>query len=103
MDTPRPTMMAPPIERLLERVDSKFTLVTLTAQRARQLTSYFGQLGVGLGAIIPPLVASQSTKPVSIALDEIDEGRIVAIYRRDLVPVEDEAATSAAATADLTP
>jgi hypothetical protein len=56
---------------------------------------------VGLGAIIPPLVASQSTKPVSIALDEIDEGRIVAIYRRDLVPVEDEAATGSAATSDL--
>ncbi len=94
MDTPRATMMAPPIERLLERVDSKFTLVTLTAQRARQLTSYFGQLGVGLGAVIPPLVASQSTKPVSIALDEIDEGRIVAIYRRDLPPAEGDAASA---------
>jgi DNA-directed RNA polymerase subunit omega len=94
MDTPRPTMMAPPIERLLERVDSKFTLVTLTAQRARQLTSYFGQLGVGLGAVIPPLVASQSTKPVSIALDEIDEGRIVPIYRRNLPPADGDAAAA---------
>ena len=39
------TMMNPPIEDLLGRVDSKFALVTLASRRARQINSYFGQLG----------------------------------------------------------
>ena len=51
-------MMNPPIEGLLEAADSKFRLVTLGAKRARQINSYFGQLGEGLGAIIPPPVTS---------------------------------------------
>ena len=50
----RPTMMDPPVEDLLDRVDSKFTLVTLAAKRGRQINSYFNQLGEGLGAIVPP-------------------------------------------------
>ena len=63
----RPTMMDPPVESLLSRVDSKFTLVTLAARRGRQINSYFNQLGQGLGAIVPPQVRTTSTKPVSIA------------------------------------
>ena len=50
-------MMNPAIESLLDRSDSKFTLVTLAAKRARQINSYFNQLGDGLGAIVPPQVA----------------------------------------------
>ena len=64
----RVTMMYPPIEELLEKVDSKFTLVSLSAKRGRQINSYFSQLGEGLGAIVPPQVASVSRKPLSIAL-----------------------------------
>ena len=71
-----PTMMDPPIERLLEKVDSKFTLVTLSARRGRQVNSYFNQLGEGLGAIVPPQVASVSRKPLTIALEEIAEDKI---------------------------
>jgi DNA-directed RNA polymerase subunit omega len=67
----RATMMDPQIEDLLERVDSKFTLVTLSARRARQINSYFNQLGEGLGAIVPPQVATVSRKPMSISLEEI--------------------------------
>jgi DNA-directed RNA polymerase subunit omega len=91
MDEHRATMMEPPIEALVERVDSKFTLVTLTAQRARQITTYFSQLGQGLGTIVPPQVTSASDKPVSIALDEINRGRIVPVYKRaeTAVPVAD--------------
>ncbi|HET6794562.1 MAG TPA: DNA-directed RNA polymerase subunit omega, partial [Acidimicrobiales bacterium] len=64
----RPTMMDPPLEDLLDHVDSKFTLVTLSAKRARQINSYFNQLGEGLGALVPPQVTSVSLKPLSIAL-----------------------------------
>ncbi len=73
----RPTMMNPPIESLLDKVDSKFTLVTLASRRGRQINSYFNQLGEGLGAIIPPQVTSVSRKPLSIALEEIAAGKIV--------------------------
>ena len=50
------TMMEPRVEELLERAHSKFTLVTLAARRARQINSYYGQLGDGLGTIVPPQV-----------------------------------------------
>src|ERR1700716_1807358 len=72
----RLTMMEPPVEKLLDRVDSKFTLVTLAARRGRQINSYFNQLGEGLGAIVPPQVTSVSRKPLSIALEEISVGKI---------------------------
>ena len=72
----RATMMDPQIEELLARVDSKFTLVTLSARRARQINSYFNQLGEGLGAIVPPQVTSVSRKPLSIALEEIAADKI---------------------------
>jgi DNA-directed RNA polymerase subunit omega len=72
----RSTMMDPPIEELLDKVDSKFTLVTLSAKRGRQINSYFSQLGEGLGAIVPPQVTSVSRKPLSIALEEIAAAKI---------------------------
>ena len=84
----RVTMMYPPIEELLEKVDSKFTLVSLSAKRARQINSYFSQLGEGLGAIVPPQVASVSRKPLSIALEEIAADKIT--YQR---PEDTEEAT----------
>ncbi len=71
-----PTMMDPPVEGLLARVDSKFTLVTLAAKRGRQINSYFNQLGEGLGTIVPPQVASVSRKPLSIALEEVSAAKI---------------------------
>ena len=86
----RPTMMDPPVEDLLDRVDSKFTLVTLAAKRGRQINSYFNQLGEGLGAIVPPQVTSVSRKPLSIALEEIAAGKITFI-RRDEDETEEEA------------
>lgn len=71
------TMMKPPIENLLARVDSKFSLVTLAARRARNINSYFGQLGDGLGQMIPPQVSTVARKPLSIAFEEIDADKIV--------------------------
>src|SRR3954469_20540343 len=85
----RPTMMDPPVETLLDKVDSKFTLVTLAAKRGRQINSYFNQLGEGLGAIVPPQVASVSRKPLSIALEEISAGKIVYVPRSESDDGED--------------
>lgn len=85
----RPTMMDPPIESLLERVDSKYTLVSLAAKRGREVNSYFNQLGDGLGSIVPPQVTSIARKPLSIALDEIAAGKIT--YHRIVEPEENGA------------
>jgi DNA-directed RNA polymerase subunit omega len=71
------TMMTPPIEGLLGRVDSKFSLVTLAARRARNINSYFNQLGDGLGHMVPPQVSSTARKPLSIAFEEISADKIV--------------------------
>lgn len=73
------SMMNPKIEELLSKVDSRFKLVTLGAMRARQINGYFGQLGEGLGASIPPQVTSVARKPLSIAFEEIAANKIVAI------------------------
>lgn len=76
----RATMMYPPIETLLEQVDSRFTLVTLAAKRGRQINSYFKGLGEGIGAVVPPQVASVSRKPLSIALEEVAAAKLA--YKR---------------------
>ena len=73
------TMMSPTIEDLLGRTDSKFRLVTLGALRACQINSYFGQLGEGLGAMVPPQVLTVSRKPLSIAFEEIASDKIIAV------------------------
>lgn len=72
----RNTLMEPRVEDLLESVDSKFTLVTLAARRAREINDYYAQLGHGVGRVVPPQITSVSAKPLSIALEEINEGKI---------------------------
>ena len=81
----RASLMDPRIEQLMAKVDSKFTLVTLSSMRAREINDYYNQLGEGLGKIVPPQVTSVSRKPLSIALEEIDEGKII---RAEVVEVE---------------
>jgi DNA-directed RNA polymerase subunit omega len=83
------TMINPQIEELLDRVDSKFSLVTLAARRARQINSYFNQLGDGLGHMVPPQVSSVARKPLSIAFEEIAADKIIQVEQA--VPVEAEA------------
>ena len=58
----RANLMEPRMELLLDRVGSKFTLVTLAAKRAREINDYYNQLGEGLGKIVPPQVTSVSRK-----------------------------------------
>jgi len=86
------SMIYPKVEDLLDRVDSKFSLVTLAAYRARQINSYFNQLGEGLGHSIPPQVSSVARKPLSIAFEEIAADKIVKIDRLPYEEMEQEAA-----------
>lgn len=92
-------MISPPIEDLLARVDSKFSLVTLAARRARQVNSYFNQLGEGLGALVPPQVASTARKPLSIAFEEIAADKIT-FERIDEAAVAQAEADALAAAED---
>ncbi len=87
----RASLTEPRIENLLEQENSKFTLVTLASRRAREINDYYNHLGDGLGKIVPPQVTSVSRKPLSIALEEIEVGKIV---KRDL-PTEEELAALA--------
>jgi DNA-directed RNA polymerase subunit omega len=97
MPTQNETMIEPPVEGLLDRAGSKFRLVTLGSRRARQINSYFGQLGDGLGANVPPQVTSVSRKPLTIAFEEISADKIEAI---EIDPEEEAAAALALAEAE---
>ena len=71
MPDSRSTMIEPPVEELLDKVDSKFTLVALSAKRARQINSYYNSLGDAIGVVVPPQVTSVSGKPLTISFEEI--------------------------------
>lgn len=58
-------MIYPSIDRLITKVDSKYTLVIAAAKRARQLNENY-----------PRLVETNLTKDVSVALEEIAMGKI---------------------------
>jgi len=58
-------MIDPALDLLLQKVDSKYTLVVLAAKRARQLTEGSSKM-----------VESQSGKPVSVALQEIAQDKV---------------------------
>lgn len=69
----------PPIDDLLEKVDSKYALVIFASKRARQINDYYTDLHDGnLFDNVGPLVdASVDDKPLSTALHEIVEGKLV--------------------------
>jgi DNA-directed RNA polymerase subunit omega len=78
VSTERPTLVDPPIEPLLAAAESsKFTLVAVVAMRAREINAYYNGLGQGFGAMIPPQVNSLSNKSLSLALEELYEGKLV--------------------------
>lgn len=97
MEREHDTMMTPPIEELLDRVDSKFGLVTLAARRARHINAYFNQLGEGLGHMVPPQVPTAARKPLSIGFQEIAADKI---KWRDLPAEAAEDDVAAAADAE---
>jgi DNA-directed RNA polymerase subunit omega len=67
----------PPIDELLDVVDSKYGLVIMASKRARQINAYYSQLGEGLLEYVGPMVETRvQEKPLSIALREIREGML---------------------------
>jgi len=68
-------MIYPPLESLMDKVDCKYTLVVFASRRARELMN--GE---------KPLVESKSNKPVTVALEEIAQGKIG--YQRTKVGIK---------------
>jgi DNA-directed RNA polymerase subunit omega len=70
--------MSPRIDDLLENVsNSRYALVIAAAKRARQINNYHHQLGEGtFDDFPPPLVESRSKNYLTMALEEIGEGKI---------------------------
>lgn len=65
----------PSIDALLDKTESKYSLVIYASKRARQINAYYSQLGEGLLEYVGPLVETHvQEKPLSIALREIDAG-----------------------------
>ena len=64
-------MIYPTLKNLLEKVDSKYTLVVAVAKRARQIVDGDTKL----------TKATNSSKPVTIAVHEIAEGKVT--YERN--------------------
>ncbi|MFT4123923.1 MAG: DNA-directed RNA polymerase subunit omega [Microbacteriaceae bacterium] len=68
----------PPIDELLARVESKYQLVIFASKRARQINDYYAELHDGSLYGIGPLVDSTiDDKPISVALHEINEDKLV--------------------------
>lgn len=69
----------PPIDQLLTKVDSKYALVIFASRRARQINDYYADLHEGsLFDNVGPLVDSTiDDKPLSVAMHEINEGKLV--------------------------
>ncbi|MDT3767670.1 DNA-directed RNA polymerase subunit omega [Gleimia hominis] len=68
----------PPIDDLMEKVDSKYALVVFAARRARQINSYNLQLESNMVQFVGPVVpVEQDEKPLSIALREISQDMLM--------------------------
>jgi len=81
-------MIEPRIDDLLSHTStdtdpaSRYALVIMAAKRARQINNYHHQLGEGMGLedAPPPLVESRSKNYLTMALEEIAEGKITYAY-----------------------
>ena len=58
-------MLEPPMNKLLEQVPSRYMLVNVVAQRARQVATEAEDTGISL-----------DDKPVTIAIREVAEGKV---------------------------
>ena len=75
-------MIHPRIDELLEKVDSRYALVIVAAKRARQINNYHHQLGEGtFDQFAPPLVESRSKNYLTMAFEEVAEGKIEYTYK----------------------
>ncbi|MCL2491430.1 MAG: DNA-directed RNA polymerase subunit omega [Coriobacteriia bacterium] len=75
----------PEIDTLLSKVDSKFTLCTLSSKRARQINDMIhGARDQALNVMAYSEISKlQSAKPLSLSMEEIAKGDVAAILSSD--------------------
>lgn len=71
-------MIEPKVEELLDKVDNQYTLVVLSARRARQIVDYYTKLGAGLEEKpLPPLLPTiHGMKSLAVALEEVRQEKV---------------------------
>ena len=75
-------MIKPRKDKLLDRAGSHYAAVLIAAKRARQLNSYYRALGEGsYEEFTPPMVDTNTTNYLTIALEELAQGKINYRYR----------------------
>jgi DNA-directed RNA polymerase subunit omega len=93
-------LVEPPIDDLLAKTHSKYTLSVLAAKRAREINSYLTQLNEGLLEHVGPLVEydrNAKENPLNIAMREIFDGAIAAGEPKSEPKPESEVAAEVAA------
>jgi DNA-directed RNA polymerase subunit omega len=79
------------IDELLDKVDSRYGLVIASAKRARQINEYTATLGLNEPLGIPgPQVHTRSQHPLSIAIEELREGKLEVGFRERLEKAEED-------------
>ena len=75
-------LIHPRIDRLLEHSDSHYAAVIVAAKRARQINNYYHTLGEGVfEEFPPPMVETPSKNYLTIALEEVAQGKVAYRYR----------------------
>ncbi|HVE92129.1 MAG TPA: DNA-directed RNA polymerase subunit omega [Actinomycetota bacterium] len=74
-------MIEPKIEALLETVDNQYTLVVLSARRARQIVDFYAKLGMALPSEEKPMqplleTSVHGVKPLTVSLREVEQQRV---------------------------
>jgi DNA-directed RNA polymerase subunit omega len=83
LQVPSGAMIHPRIDELIDHVDSRYALVIVAAKRARQINNYHHQLGEGtFDQFLPPLIESRSKNYLTMALEEVAEGKIKYAYKK---------------------
>jgi len=79
------------IDELLGKVDSRYGLAVASAKRARQINEYTSTLGLNDALGIPgPQVHTRSQHPLSIAIEELRQGKLQISFRQSVEDVEEE-------------
>jgi len=76
-------VIAPRIDKLTPHADDNpYASVIIAAKRARQINSYYHNLGEGaFDEFPPPMIETRSKNYLTIALEEVAQGKIEHRYR----------------------
>ena len=81
------------IDELLDKVDSRYGLAVASAKRARQINEYTSTLGLNDALGIPgPQVHTRSQHPLTIAIEELRQGKLEISFRQPAEDTGEEAA-----------